>query len=187
VQNPVGSGKIENFIRLVFAYPHPHPRLWTFQTASIASSSGKGGCSRLGVVKKVAAATEETMDEPLSLCQYRLRRIPTHAHGYGQNDHLISDYSPSTPSTSTSRIGDLPTPVQPYLLLIINRPLPPFSLLSITPTLIVRLLQLVPTKSKDGALSAAVRHRSCHLDKAVRHLLDGDAQPDRCAQWGVSQ
>jgi hypothetical protein len=104
----------QNSIPSDASLPIPTP-LWTFQTAQIlqkanqerarlmtdrtvagtgtgsasiaSSSSAKGGRNRLGVVKKVTAAvTEQTMDEPLSLCQYRLRRTPTHAHEYGQDD-----------------------------------------------------------------------------------------------------
>jgi hypothetical protein len=74
-------------------------------SASIArSSSAKGGWNRLGVVKKVAAVTVETMDEPLSLCQYRLRRTPTHAHEYGQNDSSQTTHPQRHPRPRTLEI-----------------------------------------------------------------------------------
>jgi hypothetical protein len=78
----------------------------------------------------------------------------------------------------------MPSPPQ----LCLNRPFPPFPLLPRLPRLLLSLLiQLILHKNKRQR-TAAARHGSRHLDRAVCYLLDSDA--DRCADpiWllGVS-
>jgi cysteine protease ATG4 len=167
-------------------------------SASIASSSSSGsgrkGGSRLGgVVKKAAQAqASDSMDEPPVI----IEPVPAptasnpNPRPRTRSERPISDighYSPSTPSTT--RIGDLPTRLSGWFSHAFSSSSTDLSL----PSLLSQSSQLSssssnssPTKTKGSALlSAAARHGSRHLDRAIRYLLDSDAQPDQCADLGV--
>ena len=108
------------------------------------------------------------------LCQYHRRRQLNPRPRTRQSDpsQLNVDLAHRRSSNPTLR------PVQPRLLLVPNRPLLPFPPLPIGST----SSDSSPTQTKVSALLfAAARHRSRHLDRAVRYLLDSDIQPDRCA------
>ena len=112
------------------------------------------------------------------------RPISDIGHGHPSSSHSL--YSTSSPSTS--RIGDLPTRLSGWFSHTFSSSSTDLSL----PSLLSQSSQLSsgssggsgsfssPTKGKGSALLTAAKHGTRHLDKAVRYLLDGDSQPDKC-------
>lgn len=90
-----------------------------------------------------------------------------------------SDMPPHTTlyasTSSTSRIGDLPTRLSGWFSSTFSTSSNDLSL----PTLLSQAA--VSPKGRSGsALLTAAKHGKGHLDKAVRYLLDSDATPDKC-------
>ena len=91
-----------------------------------------------------------------------------------------SDIHPSVAlysSTSTTRIGDLPTRLSGWFSQTFSTSSTDLSLPSI---LTQSHISAMSPKSKGSALLAAAKHGKGHLDKAVRYLLDSDSTPDKC-------
>ncbi|KAF8054328.1 peptidase family C54-domain-containing protein [Lyophyllum atratum] len=100
-------------------------------------------------------------------------------------NHLSSSssglYSPSH-STSSSRIGDLPTRLSGWFSHTFSTSSTDLSL----PALLSQSHgSMGSPKGKGGGASAlltAAKHGKGHLDKAMRYLMDSDSMPDRCAE-----
>ncbi|CAA7266177.1 unnamed protein product [Cyclocybe aegerita] len=85
-------------------------------------------------------------------------------------------------TSSTSRIGDLPTRLSGWFTHTFSTSSTDLSL----PTLLAQhstppsSATMSSPKGKSNALLTAAKHGKGHLDKAVRYLLDSDAVPDKC-------
>ena len=137
---------------------------------------------------------EDTMDEPPVIIEPVPQPTPNNPfpRPRTRSERPISDIGHSIPhslystsSPSTSRIGDLPTRLSGWFSHAFSSSSTDLSL----PSLLSQSSQLSsnssggfssPTKGRSSALLTAARHGTRHLDKAVRYLLDSDAQPDRC-------
>jgi cysteine protease ATG4 len=138
---------------------------------------------------------EDTMDDPPVIIEPVPQPTPNNPfpRPRTRSERPISDIGHSIPhhslystsSPSTSRIGDLPTRLSGWFSHAFSSSSTDLSL----PSLLSQSSQLSsnssggissPTKIRGNALLTAARHGTRHLDKAVRYLLDSDAQPDRC-------
>lgn len=100
----------------------------------------------------------------------------------GHNNIPHSLYSTSSPSAS--RIGDLPTRLSGWFSHTFSSSSTDLSLPNLLAQSNSNSSVSSPTKGsgigRGSALLTAARHGTRHLDKAVRYLLDSDAQPDKC-------
>lgn len=138
---------------------------------------------------------EDSMDEPPVIIEPV--PLPTPNNPFPRprtrSERPISDIGHSVPhlystsSPSTSRIGDLPTRLSGWFSHAFSSSSTDLSL----PSLLSQSSQLSshssgsvasPAKGRSSALLTAARHGTRHLDKAVRYLLDSDAQPDKCTE-----
>jgi len=87
-----------------------------------------------------------------------------------ESHHIPTLYSSTS---STSRIGDLPTRLSGWFSHT-------FSTSSTDLSLPNLLAQQSPKGKGPSALLTAAKHGKGHLDKAMRYLLDSDATPDKC-------
>ncbi|RDB31089.1 Cysteine protease ATG4 [Hypsizygus marmoreus] len=123
---------------------------------------------------EVLPPDEPTVDEPPVIIEpVNIPRPRTRSErplSTGSDQHL-SLYSSTS---STSRIGDLPTRLSGWFSHTFSTSSTDLSLPS--------LLSQTSTspKSKSSALLMAAKHGKGHLDKAVRYLLDSDSTPDKC-------
>ncbi|KAF8896755.1 hypothetical protein CPB84DRAFT_1848116 [Gymnopilus junonius] len=116
--------------------------------------------------------------EPVSIPRPRTRserpaNAPTAASAPDTSHHhaLPTLYSSAS---STSRIGDLPTRLSGWFSHTFSTSTTDLSL----PTLLAQ--NTSPKGKSSSALLTAAKHGKGHLDKAMRYLLDSDAQPDKC-------
>jgi cysteine protease ATG4 len=112
------------------------------------------------IVEPVAIPRPRTRSErPLS-------SVPDSHHS---SSHLYSSTS------STSRIGDLPTRLSGWFSHTFS------SSSTDIPSLLAYHSTASPKGKSPSALLTAAKHGKGHLDKAMRYLLDSDATPDKCA------
>ncbi|KAF9043299.1 peptidase family C54-domain-containing protein [Panaeolus papilionaceus] len=106
--------------------------------------------------------------EPVSIPRSRTR---SERHSGADSQSLPALYSSTS---STSRIGDLPTRLSGWFSHLSNS--------SSDLSLPALLAQQSSPKSNRGpsALLIAAKNGRGHLDKAMRYLLDSDATPDKC-------
>ncbi|KAF8869273.1 peptidase family C54-domain-containing protein [Infundibulicybe gibba] len=79
-------------------------------------------------------------------------------------------------TSSTSRIGDLPTRLSGWFSHTFSTSTTDLSL----PALLSQSQSSSPKGKGASALLTAAKHGKGHLDKAVRYLLDSDSTPDKC-------
>jgi cysteine protease ATG4 len=109
--------------------------------------------------------------EPLSIPRPRTRSERPLA---STPDSLHSSSQLYSSTSSTSRIGDLPTRLSGWFSHT-------FSTSSTDiPSLLAYHSTASPKSKAPSALLTAAKHSKGHLDKAMRYLLDSDATPDKC-------
>lgn len=81
-------------------------------------------------------------------------------------------------TSSTSRIGDLPTRLSGWFSHTFSTSTTDLSL----PAILSQSQSASPKGKGSSALLTAARHGKGHLDKAVRYLLDSDSTPDKCTE-----
>ena len=90
-------------------------------------------------------------------------------------------YSTIYPSSPSGRLSDLPSRLSGWLSHTLTGSSTDLSLPSLlSQSQLQSAAAVVSPKSKSVGLLTAARHGKGHLDKAVRYLLDSDAQPDKC-------
>ncbi|KAF9465112.1 hypothetical protein BDZ94DRAFT_1254537 [Collybia nuda] len=96
--------------------------------------------------------------------------------------HPQNLYASTSSSTSTSRIGDLPTRLSGWFSHTFSTSSTDLSLPSILSSSLSQSGSPASPRSKtaSSALLTAAKHGKGHLDKAVRYLLDSDSTPDKC-------
>lgn len=96
--------------------------------------------------------------------------------------HPQNLYASTSSSTSTSRIGDLPTRLSGWFSHTFSTSSTDLSLPSILSSSLSQSSSPASPRSKmaSSALLTAAKHGKGHLDKAVRYLLDSDSTPDKC-------
>ncbi|PPR05795.1 hypothetical protein CVT26_010145 [Gymnopilus dilepis] len=123
--------------------------------------------------------------EPVSIPRPRTRserpaNPPTAASAPDASSSSSSSHHHALPPTlysstsSTSRIGDLPTRLSGWFTHTFSTSTNDLSL----PNLLAQ--NTSPKGKGPSALLTAAKHGKGHLDKAMRYLLDSDAQPDKC-------
>lgn len=90
-------------------------------------------------------------------------------------------YNAAYPSSPSARLSDLPSRLSGWLSHTLTGSSADLSLPSLlSQSQLQSAAAAASPKSKSVGLLTAARHGKGHLDKAVRYLLDSDAQPDRC-------
>ncbi|KAJ3517680.1 hypothetical protein NLJ89_g354 [Agrocybe chaxingu] len=117
--------------------------------------------------------------EPISIPRPRTRSERPAAPSSSSHIPTPSLYASTS---STSRIGDLPTRLSGWFTHTFSTSSTDLSL----PTLLAQhsappsSAAMSSPKGKSNALLTAAKHGKGHLDKAMRYLLDSDAVPDKC-------
>ncbi|KAF8154938.1 hypothetical protein B0H34DRAFT_544344 [Crassisporium funariophilum] len=110
--------------------------------------------------------------EPVAIPRSRTRsERPVNSAPDSHLHHVPTLYSSTS---STSRIGDLPTRLSGWFSHTFSSSSTDLSL----PTLLAQ--QASPKGKGPSALITAAKNGKGHLDKAMRYLLDSDAMPDKC-------
>lgn len=114
--------------------------------------------------------------------------LPPSARSRFTSEHrpmsTVSDggtYSTVYPTSPNPRLSDLPSRLSGWLSHTLTGSSTDLSLPSLlTQSQLQSAAAAVSPKNKTAGLLTAARHGKGHLDKAVRYLLDSDAQPDKC-------
>ena len=125
--------------------------------------------------KKPSSATDvgdaPVIVEPLPIPRPRTRSERPLASA---PDSLHSSSQLYSSTSSTSRIGDLPTRLSGWFSHTFS------SSSTDIPSLLAYHSTASPRGKGPSALLTAAKHGKGHLDKAMRYLLDSDATPDKC-------
>ena len=109
--------------------------------------------------------------EPIPIPRPRTR---SERHPASAPDSLHSPSQLYASTSSTSRIGDLPTRLSGWFQHTFS------SSSTDIPSLLAYHSTASPKSKNPSALLTAAKHGKGHLDKAIRYLLDSDATPDKC-------
>ncbi|KAF8588526.1 hypothetical protein K439DRAFT_1406329 [Ramaria rubella] len=134
----------------------------------------------LGLKEREERPDTPTIVEPLSPSSPPRSRF-TSEHRPMSSVSDGGPYNSIYPSASSGRLSDLPSRLSGWLSHTLTGSAADLSLPSLlSQSQIQSAAAGASPKSKGAGLLTAARHGKGHLDKAVRYLLDSDAQPDKC-------